>query len=378
MKIAIVGPAFPWRGGIAHHTNILAEHLRKLGHRVDIITFTRQYPSFLYPGATQREAGAENLPLPEGTAQMIDSMNPVSWFRVRRLLRRRGYDLILFKFWLPLFGLCFGTIARGVLGRVVVIIDNLIPHEKRPGDRFLTRYFLHACRAAVTQSSVVRDQLSELFPQLPQVMLPHPTYEQFGARIDRRESHERLGIDAKKVLLFFGFIRRYKGLDRLLAAMPRILERVPDARLYVVGEFFEEKEPYLAAVQQGGVEEQVTFVDRYIPNEEVASWFSAADLLVLPYHSATNSGIVQIGYNFATPAIVTNVGSLAEVVIDGVTGYVLEDGTPEEIADAVARAYQPGRLEEFSEQIRRERDRYTWKGFAECLVEFARGVIGGG
>jgi glycosyltransferase involved in cell wall biosynthesis len=376
MKIALIGPAYPYRGGIAHHTNMLYTYLRRHGHEVDVITFTRQYPKILYPGQTQEEVGgagdvAEAIP----SVRSIDSINPLSWWRTARRIRRGQYDLHVFRWWLPFFGFAFGTIARLVRaerpGSVLVILDNLFPHEKRPGDRTLTNFFFRYCDRAVCQSSTVLAQLAETYPHIPRTMQPHPVYENFGELVDREAARRRLGIAAAgTVILFFGFVRRYKGLDRLLEAMPAIVRRVPDAHLLVVGEFFEDREPYLAAIRDGGVQDRVTIHDAYVPNADVAGWFSAADMLVLPYHSATNSGIVQIGYNFAVPAIVTNVGSLSEVVLDGETGFVLDDATPESIAAAVERLSDEATRERFSENIVRERRRYSWDAFVEGIERF--------
>jgi D-inositol-3-phosphate glycosyltransferase len=375
MKIALIGPAYPYRGGIAHHTNMLYTYLRRHGHEVDVVTFTRQYPRFLYPGQTQEEVGkagdvAEAIP----SVRLIDSINPLTWWRAARHLRNGAYDLHVFRWWLPFFGFAFGTIARIVRrrrpGSVLVILDNLFPHEKRPGDAQLTSYFFRFCDMAVCQSSTVLEQLARTYPAIPRTMLPHPVYENFGEAIDRDEARTRLGITSAKVILFFGFVRRYKGLDRLLEAMPEIVRRVPDAHLLVVGEFFEDREPYLKTIREGGVEPRVTIHDAYVPNEEVAGWFSAADMLVLPYHSATNSGIVQIGYNFAVPAIVTNVGSLSEVVLDGETGFVLDEATPEAIAAAVAKMYEGDTRERFAANIVRERRKYSWDAFVEGIERF--------
>jgi glycosyltransferase involved in cell wall biosynthesis len=224
---------------------------------------------------------------------------------------------------------------------------------------------------------VVRQQLKGLYPQIPQRMLPHPTYENFGERLPTAEVRRKLGIEASKVILFFGFVRKYKGLDSLLAAMPAILRRVPDVHLLVVGEFFEDPEPYMEQIRSGGIEHAVTVHNRYVPNEEVAEWFSAADALVLPYHSATNSGIVQIGYNFATPAIVTDVGSLSEVVIDGRTGFVLKEADPESLAGAVARIYEGETIARFSENIKVERVKYSWDAFVEGIEQLTADVQGG-
>jgi D-inositol-3-phosphate glycosyltransferase len=377
VKIVLIGPAYPYRGGIAHHTNMLYTYLRRHGHEVDVITFTRQYPRILYPGQTQEEVGqagdvAEAIP----SVRLIDSVNPLTWWRTARRVSEGNYDLHVFRWWLPFFGFAFGTIARIVRrrrpGSVLVILDNLFPHEKRPGDTQLTNYFFRFCDRAICQSSTVLEQLARTYPHIPRTMLPHPVYENFGELEPRENARRRLGITATRVILFFGFVRRYKGLDRLLEAMPAIVERVPDVHLLVVGEFFEDREPYLRMIREGGVGDRVTIHDSYVPNEEVAGWFSSADMLVLPYHSATNSGIVQIGYNFAVPAIVTNVGSLSEVVLDGETGIVLDEATPEAIAEAVARIYEGDTRERFSANIVRERKKYSWDAFVEGIEGFVR------
>jgi glycosyltransferase involved in cell wall biosynthesis len=201
-------------------------------------------------------------------------------------------------------------------------------------------------------------------------MLPHPVYENFGQAIPKSQIQKELGLDSRKVLLFFGFVRRYKGLDRLLQAMPEIVRRVPEAHLLVVGEFFDDPEEYQRMLRENGMEDRVTIHNIYVPYDEVARWFSAADLLVLPYRSATNSGIVQIGYNFALPSVVTDVGSLSEVVIDGVTGYVVNDAEPSTLAEAVAAVYTGDTLATFAENIVVERQKFSWEAFVEGMVGF--------
>jgi glycosyltransferase involved in cell wall biosynthesis len=374
MKIALVGPSYPYRGGIAHHTNMLYLHLVEQGHTVDVITFSRQYPKRLYPGQFQEEGEEGGFAGKIPSERLIDSMNPLTWYKTGRELRRRGYDVIIIRFWIPLFGLAFGTIARAAHRRgandILILLDNLLPHEPRPGDRWMTSFLFRYCNIAVTQSSTVSRQFHELFPDIPETMLPHPVYENFGQAIPREQVRNELGIDGRKVLLFFGFVRGYKGLDRLLEAMPEIVRRVPDAHLLVVGEFFDDPEEYRRIVQDNGMEDRVSIHNIYVPNDEVARWFSAADMLVLPYRSATNSGIVQIGYNFALPSIVTDVGSLSEVVINGVTGFVVGDAEPTTIADAVARMYQGDTLVTFAENIIEERKKYSWQAFVRGLEGF--------
>jgi glycosyltransferase involved in cell wall biosynthesis len=382
MKIALVGPAYPYRGGIAHHTNMLYLHQVKHGHSVVVIPYNRPYPKRLYPGQFQEEGEEGGFAGKIPSERLIDSMNPFTWFTTGRQLRRRGYDVVIIRFWIPLFGLAFGTIARWAHrygGKdIMILLDNLLPHEPRPGDRFLTRFLFRYCNMAITQSSTVSRQFHELFPEIPETMLPHPVYENFGQAIPKEEVQRVLGIDGKKVLLFFGFVRHYKGLDRLLEAMPEIIRRLPEAHLLVVGEFFDDPEEYLRIIREKGMEDRVTIHNIYVPNDEVARWFSAADLLVLPYRTATNSGIVQIGYNFALPSIVTDVGSLSEVVIDGVTGYVVGDAEPATLAEAVARIYSGDRLAEFAANIVVERRKFSWEAFVEGLERFVTKVQSGG
>lgn len=375
MKIALLGPSAPYRGGIAHHNNMLVRSLRGRGHEVDMITFSRQYPSFLYPGVFQEEGGTEFADIQ--AERLLDSMNPISWRGVATELAAREYDLHINRFWIPLFGWMFGSIAKRLhrlsAAPTTTIVDNLLPHEKRPGDEYLTKLHFRYCTGAITQSGTVSGQFQQRFPQIPELMIPHPVYENFGESIDRGLARSTIeGLGDGPVLLFFGFVRKYKGLDRLLRAMPAILERVPNAQLLVVGEYFDNPEVYEQITRDAGISEHVHVFNKYVPNEEVAEWFSAADLLVLPYRSATNSGIVQIGYNFATPSIVTNVGSLSEVVLDGKTGLVIEDAEPETLAAAVARAFEGDCLARMREAIVEERKKYTWPSFAARFEEFVR------
>lgn len=380
MKIVVVGPMAPYRGGIAHHNNLLIRALRRRGHGVDGITFSRQYPEFLYPGAFQEEEGEEFSEI--RAERSIDSMNPFSWRRIGRAIAEEEYDLVLTRFWIPMFGPMYASLQRKAgggrpNGRIITIVDNLLPHEPRPGDRIFTDRQFRYCNGAITQSGTVSRQFRDRFPAIPETMIPHPVYEHFGEELERVEARRIVGETGEHpLLLFFGFVRKYKGLDLLLEAMPAILDRVPAARLLVVGEYFEDREQYQQIISRLGIGDAVRTVDRYVPNEEVATWFSAADLLVLPYRSATNSGIVQIGYNFAVPSVVTNVGSLAEVVVDEKTGYVIEQAGPEEIAVAVAKGLDPATNRRLSANIVEERKKYSWAAFAENVERFAEDLFG--
>jgi glycosyltransferase involved in cell wall biosynthesis len=371
MKIVILGTAYPLRGGIAHFNALLASHLASR-HEVETITFKRQYPDFFFPGSTQQEQEAEPglRPAPE----LIDSINPFNWVAVASEVRRRAPDLIIFKYWLPFFAPCFGTIAKLSKkksgAKVLFICDNIVPHERRIGDLALTRYAFRQADLFIVQSDAVERELNTYFPQAVYRNVPHPVYENFGAALPKAEARRRLGIAAPKVILYFGYVRAYKGLMVLLEAM-KDLEGI---LLLAVGEFYDDETPYREKVKELGISERVRFVSSYVPNHEVALYFSAADAVVLPYLSATQSGIIQIAYNFGKPVIATAVGGLAEVVLDGRTGYVVPPRDPGALAAAVQRFYGGNREEEFSRNVAGEKKKYSW----EHLVSVIEELCGGG
>jgi glycosyltransferase involved in cell wall biosynthesis len=370
MNIIIVGTAYPLRGGIAHFNALLATHLAKR-HTVETITFKRQYPGFLFPGTSQEERGGQLNVAP--APQLIDSMNPLNWASVGRLIRRRKPDLLIFKYWLPFFGPCFGTIAATAKQnpgtKVLFICDNIIPHERRPGDVLFTRYAFKRADYFIVQSDAVERDLLKYFPGSVYKKVPHPVYENFGATMPAEEARKRLGISTGKVILFFGYIRAYKGLQVLIDAMRIVSNRPGDDKVtaLVVGEFYDDEQQYKSRVAEHHLTAHVRFISEYVPNDQVALYFSAADVVVLPYLSATQSGIAQIAYNFEKPLIVTNVGGLAEVVRDGETGYVVPPGSPEALAAAVENFYRPGTAEKFAAAVRVEKTKYSWDRIVEAI-----------
>jgi glycosyltransferase involved in cell wall biosynthesis len=372
MKITIVGTAYPLRGGIAHYNALLAEALGKR-HTVTTITFKRQYPSLLFPGKTQQETGAHESTPP--APELVDSINPFNWISVGLRLKRERPDLIIFKYWLPFFGPCFGTIARCARSnghtKVLFICDNVLPHEHRPGDRLFTRYAFGGVDYYIVQSAAVEQDLKTVHPAATYRFAAHPIYNNFGSPIDRRVARENLGIADERVLLFFGYVRRYKGLHVLLEAMHKLPAAFP-VRLLVVGEFYDEEAPYRAQVDALGLSSRVTIVSDYVPNDKVRDYFSAADAVVLPYISATQSGIAQIAYNFDTPIIATNVGGLTETVKDGLTGLVVPPENPQLLADAIMRFYAEGMEERLVTGVRQEKVKYTWEAFVDAIEQLAR------
>jgi len=374
MKIILIGPAYPYRGGIAHFTGLLYKHLTK-SHDVEVVTFSRQYPKFLFPGQTQLEATGENLIIP--SMQLVDSLNPLTWIRTGRSIARSNPDLVIFMYWLPFFALAYAAIAarikRGSRANVLFLCHNIIPHENRIGDRFLTKRAFRYGDAFVVQSREVKKDLLSILPAAVHRVLPHPIYEIFGNAIPKKEARERLGFNHQKIILFFGFIRAYKGLDTILRAMPAIRKKV-DVHLLVVGESYEDLGLYQRLVGSGGLESSVTFVRQYVPANEVKLFFSAADCVVLPYKSATQSGIVQIAYQFTKPVIATDVGGLSEIVLEGRTGFVVPPDDPDALGRAVIRFYEENREEDFVRNVGQEKEQYGWNHFVQGIEELVRSL----
>lgn len=368
MKIVIVGTAYPLRGGIAHFNSLLANYLIDK-HDVEIITFTRQYPKLLFPGKTQDETGGEPPTVP--VKQMVDSINPFNWIQVAKEIQKLKPDLLIFKYWLPFFGPCFGTIAKYAKKnsntKVLFICDNVIPHEKRPGDVTFTKYAFKQADYFIVQSKSVETDLLSLFPKAKYRLAPHPVYEIFGSSVPKIEARNTIGIQSQKVILFFGYIRQYKGLMVLLDAMKEISKREIPPLLLVVGEFYDDETKYRQRVKELGIENFVRFVSDYVPNDKVSIYFSSADVVVLPYLSATQSGITQIAYNFDKPVIATDVGGLAEVVIDGETGFIVPPNEPQKLADAISKYYSQNKEKEFSENVKIEKRKYSWEHFVKTI-----------
>ncbi|NVO86052.1 glycosyltransferase [Hymenobacter terrestris] len=373
MRVVIIGPAYPLRGGLATYNERLAHAFQEAGDEVRLVTFSLQYPNFLFPGQTQFSTG----PAPEGLdiEVSLNSVNPLSWWKVGEKLRREKPDLVIFRFWLPFMGPALGTVARLVRrnghSRVVAITDNVIPHEARPGDRPLTRYFLSACHGFVTMSRAVLADLRRLHFRQPALYRPHPLYDNFGPSKPKTDALAALHLDpAFGYLLFFGFIRAYKGLDILLEAFAdERLAKLP-VKLIIAGEYYEDAAPYEVLIKQHGLENRLIRATDFIPNEQVADYFCAADMVVQPYKNATQSGVSQIAYHFGRPMLVTDVGGLAELIPDGEVGYVVPPA-PRAIADALVDFYDQQRETEFMAGVTAKRKEFSWEVMVAALKEVA-------
>ena len=372
MKITILGPAHPYRGGLASIMEIMARTFQRRGDEVDIKTFTLQYPSLLFPGESQTVATPPPADL--RICRCVNTMNPLNWVRVGRRIRRERPDFVLMKYWTPFMAPCFGTIARIARGnghtKVLCQIDNVEPHEHHLTDKPFNRYYLHSVDGFVYMSEQVHSEL-RAYSDAPALFSPHPLFENFGERVERSEACVRLGLDpANRYVLFFGLIRDYKGLDLLLDAWAQLRRagRTEGRRLIVAGEFYTAREPYLNRIADNGLQDEVLLHDRFIPDDDVKYYFSAADFVVQPYKTATQSGVTQIAYQFCVPMVVTKVGGLAEIVPDGRVGYVCEP-TPEGVAGAIERMYEGDTLQRFRENCVEERRRFSWEEMCSRIAE---------
>ncbi len=373
MKIALIGPAHPLRGGgISTFNERLATELQTEGHDVTIYSFSLQYPSFLFPGKSQ----FTDEPAPAGLniKSIINSINPLNWISVGKLIKKERPDLVIVRYWMPFMGPCLGTILRIVRQnkhtRILCIADNIIPHEKRPGDLPFTRYFIKPVHTFIAMSRDVLKDLKTLTDK-PATFVPHPLYDNYGAAVPRAQALAQLKLAAdKKYMLFFGFIRKYKGLDILLEAMSDERLKASGVELIVAGEFYGDEDFYTNIIKQHGLEQKVHLYTSFIPNEEVTLYFSAADVIVQPYRSATQSGITQVAYHFEKPMIVTNVGGLAEVVPNGEAGYVTAP-EPTAIANALLRFFTPSSIPNLDANLKREKAKYSWDVFVQQLLKTA-------
>ena len=371
MKIIIIGSAHPLRGGgIATFNERLAEVLTE-NNEVLIYSFSLQYPGFLFPGKNQftDEPAPKNLQI----KSVMNSINPLNWIKIGRQLKKEKADLIIVRYWIPFMGPCFGTILRIArkckTTRIISILDNVIPHEKRFGDKAFTQYFLKPIDAFLSMSHEVLNDLRKFDKQKEAIYAPHPVYDNYGDPISKQEARSLLNLPKEgQYILFFGFIRKYKGLDILLEAMADKKIKNTNIKLIIAGEYYGDKELYINLIEKHQLQNQIHLFTEFIPNDEVKLYFSAADCVVQPYRTATQSGISQIAYHFEKPMIVTNVGGLPEIVPNNKVGFVTEV-SPKAIANAIIQFYREEKEADFIENIKEEKKKYSWDYFTERLLK---------
>ena len=373
MNLALVGPTYPYRGGIAHHTTMLYHALASCEHRVSLYSFRRQYPSWLFPGRTDRDMSA--LKLSAECEYTLDSLNPLTWWATARVIRAHQPAVLILQWWVPFFAPMWMVLARSARRagiKVLFICHNVLPHEQRPWDAWLARGALGLGDGFIVHSQEERARLSALLPGRRAAVMPLPTFVLSDQTCTRDEARRQLGLQPEvPVLLFFGLVREYKGLRHLLAAMPAIRSELADVRLLIAGEFWEDKRLYLERVAQLGIGTSVTVIDRYIPNEELPTYFAAADVAVLPYDHVTQSAVAQLAFGFNLPVITTHVGGLAEIISDGHTGLLVPPGDPAALAQAVIRYFREGCRERMAQAIEQARPQFDWRNLVRLIEEMA-------
>ena len=383
-NIVIIGPAHPLRGGLASYNERLAREFMQQGHQVTIYTFSLQYPGFLFPGTTQ--FSTEPAPADLHIRVRINSINPFNWISVGRELKKKRPDLVVVRYWLPFMGPCLGSIIRIVKQnkhtKIVCIADNIIPHEKRIGDVPFTKYFVAAIDAFITMSEKVLGDLTQFAPGKPAQFVAHPLYDNFGEKISKEVARKYLGIALdEKILLFFGFIRKYKGLDILLDAMKilkvsseklSVSDNLPlraDCKLLIAGEFYEDRKVYDEQIERLGIKDSLILKTAFIADSEVKYYLCAADVVVQPYRSATQSGVTPLAYHFEKPMIVTNVGGLPSLVPDDKVGLIAEP-MAESIATKIQEYFQKGAAH-FLPNLIEEKKKYSWSKMVQTIFEVA-------
>lgn len=387
-SIVIIGPAHPLRGGLASYDERLAKEFMLQGHTVNIYTFSLQYPGFLFPGTTQYSS--EPAPKDLDIQVCINSIHPFNWLKVGLQLKKLKPDIIVVRYWLPFMGPCLGSILRLVKmnrhTKVVCIADNIIPHEKRPGDKVFTKYFVRPVDAFITMSEKVLGDLPKFVPGKPAKFVAHPLYDNFGEKVSKETARRHLGIgNEEKILLFFGFIRNYKGLDILLDAMKILKDKIQitnhksqatndkqqtiNPKLLIAGEFYENRKPYDDQIEKLGIKDRLILKTDFIPDSEVKYFLCAADVVVQPYRSATQSGVTPLAYHFEVPMIVTNVGGLPSLVPNGKVGLVAEPDAAS-IAENIEIFFEKSPTS-FLPYLIEEKKKYSWKKMTEAILSFA-------
>tara|TARA_Y100000310_G_C20643824_1_gene795460 strand:+ start:709 stop:1827 length:1119 start_codon:yes stop_codon:yes gene_type:complete len=366
MKITVIGPTFPYKGGISHYNTVFCQNLIKT-HKIDAISFKRQYPKLLFPGKDQRDKKSKDRIKFKAT-ELIDTINPFTWLKTVKRIQEFCPEIVLLYWWTPYFTFNFFTISYLVKkltrSKVVFLCHNVAPHEARFVDKFLTKIGLSYADSFIVHGEEEKETLKSMVPKAKITKHVHPTYDIFKEKFKKENINLKL---RKKVILFFGYVRKYKGLDHLLDALPELVKKYPDLDLLIVGEFWKDSDDTLEKIKNHPEKDHIKLVDSYVPNEKVGNYFEVCDICVLPYNSATNSGIVQTAFAFEKPCIVTRVGALPEVVLHDKTGLVIDRKSPKAIIEAVSHFYDKNKAKDYKQNIIKEKDRFSWDRLVEVL-----------
>ncbi len=374
-NVIIIGTAYPFRGGgMSTYNERLARAYQQRGDTVTIFTFSLQYPGFLFPGKTQYSSDIAPDDLTIVVA--VNSINPLNWIKVGYQIKELKADIVVIRYWMPFMAPCLGTIARiarkNKISKVVAITDNIIPHEKMPGSNILSRYFIKSCDGFLAMSHSVLNDLNKFDKVRPRVYSPHPLYDNFGASVSKTQAKKQLNLEEGiKYILFFGFIREYKGLDLLIKAFADARFKELPVKLLIAGEFYIDGKPYLELIEKLNLKDKVVLHTQFIENRDIVNYFCASDIVAQPYKDATQSGVTQIAYHFEKPMLTTNVGGLSEMVPDGMVGYVVEPDV-KEISEALLRFFNENKEKEFSANAAIEKKRFSW----EILLSRIDAILG--
>jgi len=370
MRISLIGPFPPFRGGISDFNLALYTELSK-ANELQIINYSTQYPKLLFPGKTQYKDREEDLPKSE---RILSSINPFSWNKTTNRIINFKPNIVVIHYWMPFFAPALRKIATSLNKnndiKIIVICHNINPHENQSFTRFFTKIFLNKIDRFTVMSEFVKTDLLKIVPNAKIKLTPHPIYNIFGNTIDKDLARKNLNINAKNVILYFGLIREYKGLDILLKSIPKIKEGLNDFIVIVAGECYNKTEKYYAIIEKLRIQNSVDLRLKFIPDNEVTKYFSAADVVALPYRTATQSGITQIAYNFNRPVIVSDVGGLSEIVPNEKVGYVVEPNS-DGFAKAIVKFFKEDKFDDFSENVSNHKKKYSWDKFAANLMELA-------
>lgn len=374
-SILLIGPAYPLRGGIADFNQALCKTLKTKGLDCKIVSYSLQYPEILFPGKTQY-VDSSTQPPEIDIFSSINSINPLSWIKTIKLIKKLNPQLIITAFWIPFTAISTGFILSRLKKEftTIALAHNIIPHDRKPGDRAITKFFIKQNQGFILLSEAVSKELDQFDKNKKRIVLYHPIYDIFGEPVPKAQALRYLELPGGRYVLFFGLIKKYKGLETLLKAFATEELKNSDIQLIIAGEFYENKEKYLKIIKDSGIENKVILKDFFIPADEVKYYFSAADIVVQPYLSATQSGISQIAYNFEKPMIVTDVGGLREIVKDGKGGYVVPKENPQALAKAIKKFFDENKKEEFTSFVKKEKQKFSWDYFADKVLEFYKSL----
>ena len=371
MHIVLLGTAYPFRGGLATFNERLARQLQAEGHQVEVITFTLQYPSFLFPGKTQYSS--EKAPTNLHISQQVNSCNPLNWIKVGRRIRQMQPDLLITCYWMAFFAPCYSIIERIAKSngktRCVALVHNMIPHEPSLLDKVFAPLYVRATDGFVALSDSVVQDINRLDPShKPKTSYPHPIYDHYGEQMSKEEACLALHLNPEKqYMLFFGLVRAYKGLDLLLDAFGFVKDQLPNLQLIIAGEFYEDEDKYRTQIASHQLTDRVIIKNEFIADADLRKYFGAADLIVQPYKSATQSGVTQVAFHFEKPMLVTNVGGLGEIVHDHQMGYAV-DPNAQAIAEALTDYYTQNRQADYTAYLIQQKENYSWAKLAESFV----------